>query len=199
MRLYFTIIFLIAVYTNLSAQTITQEVSKISFVKEDYFRNKDNSLISFINYRIYNYPDSSHSTYSLVISTVEAKKVEVGSSSGASVASAGGIMGLGFSFNTFYSNQVLEGVCEVKETDLPKLVEKFNSILSTTGEYKIALAKQKVSSLLITEVFNNLTFGSEIKANGVTYYFKIDKAAFILTEADFFQIAKFIAKVKVNK
>lgn len=199
MKPFIAPIFSLMIYTNLFGQTITQEVSKVSFVKEDYFRNRDNSVISFINYRIYKFPDSSHSTYKLVISTVEAKKIEVASSSGGSIASAGSLMGLGLSFNTFYSNQVLEGICEVQEKDLPKLVELFNSVLSTTGEIKVATAKQKISSLLITEVFNNLTFGSEIKANGVSYYFKIDKAAFILSESEFFQIAKFIAKVKSNK
>jgi hypothetical protein len=175
----------------LMAQTITQEVGKVSFIKSDYFNEKTSSEISLAYYKTYKFPDSTKGTYKLIISTQEMKKTEVGNSVGGAAYSGG----WGLSFNKIYSKEFLEGVCEINFQEITEFTELFSSILTTSGEFKVSLSKQKVSSILISESFKNLTFGGELNGNGMQYYFKINKSSFILTEVEFFQIAKFLSKI----
>jgi hypothetical protein len=178
-------------YLPLKAQTITQEVGKISYIKSQYLNDKNNSEISLAYYRTYLFPDSTKSVYKLIISTQEMKKTEVGNSVGGAAYSGG----WGLSFNKIYSKEFLEGVCEINAQEIPEFTKLFGSILTTSGEFKVSLSKQKVSSILITESFKNLTFGGELNENGMQYYFKIDKSSFVLSEIEFFQVAKFLSKI----
>lgn len=183
----------LSVFNNrLKAQTITQEIGKVSFIKSQYYNDKNNSDISLAYYKTYSFPDSLKAIYKLIISTTEVKKTEVGNSVGGAAYTGG----WGLSFSKIYSKEFLQGICEINSQEILPFVKLFSSILTTSGEFKVALSKQKVSSILITETFKNLTFGSELNENGIQYYFKIDNSSYVLTEVEFFQIAKFLSKIK---
>ncbi|MER0437940.1 hypothetical protein [Emticicia sp. W12TSBA100-4] len=187
-----SLLFIFFLNGNVYSQTITQEIDKVVFVKDQYLNDKNNSEISLAYYKTYTYPDSAKNSYKIVISTHETKKKEVGNTVGGAAYTGG----WGLAFSRIYSKELLEGSCEVNTQEIPQFTKLFETILTTSGEFKVAFNKQKVSSILITETFKNLTFGSELNVDGIQYYFKIDTASFLLTESEFFQIAKFLAKIK---
>ena len=88
--LTYTFVLVFLVFNNcLKAQTITQEIGKVSFIKSQYYNDKNNSDISLAYYKTYLFPDSLKATYKVIISTTEIKKTEVGNSIGGAAYTGG--------------------------------------------------------------------------------------------------------------
>jgi hypothetical protein len=87
------------------------------------------------------------------------------------------------------------GIYKIHAQEIPEFTKLFDSILTTSGEFKVSLSKQNVSSILITESFKNLTFGGELNENGMQYYFELEKPSSALSEIEFFHVTKFLSKI----